>query len=70
MSVETGWQEAGSFKRNKRDLLDYQKFLRALAKDLGIRVMDFTKALPPEENGIPTVFIPIKKAMKRWPFWR
>ena len=48
MSVETGWQEAGSFKRNKRDLLDYQKFLRALAKDLGIRVMDFTKALPPE----------------------
>lgn len=50
MSVETGWQEAGSFKRNKRDLLDYQKFLRALAKDLGIRVMDFTKALPPEEK--------------------
>ncbi|WP_299144908.1 GDSL-type esterase/lipase family protein [uncultured Dialister sp.] len=50
MSVETGWQEAGSFKRNRRDLLEYQKFLRALAKNLGIRVMDFTKAFPPEEK--------------------
>ena len=47
MSVETGWQEAGSFKRNKRDLQEYQKFLRSLAKEWNLPVLDFTKAFPP-----------------------
>ena len=50
MSVETGWQEAGSFKRNKRDLLEYQKFLRSLAKEWNLPVLDFTKAFPPEQK--------------------
>lgn len=50
MSVETGWQEAGSFKRNKRDLQEYQKFLRSLAKEWNLPVLDFTKAFPPEQK--------------------
>ena len=50
MSVETGWQEAGSFKRNRRDLLEYQKFLRSRAKAWDIPLLDFTKAFPPEEK--------------------
>lgn len=50
MSVETGWQEAGSFKRNKRDLQEYQKFLRSLAKAWDLPVLDFTKAFPPEQK--------------------
>lgn len=50
MSVDTGWQEAGSFKRNKRDLLDYQKFLRSLAGEYDIPLLDFTRAFPPEEK--------------------
>lgn len=50
MSVETGWQEAGSFKRNKRDLQEYQKFLRSLAKEWNLPVLDFTKAFLPEQK--------------------
>ena len=50
MSVETGWQEAGSFKRNKRDLQEYQKFLRSLAKEWDLPVLDFTKAFAPEQK--------------------
>ena len=49
-SIETGWQAAYVYERNRKDLAEYARFLRNLAKDEGIPSIDFFRGLPADDR--------------------
>lgn len=48
-SILAGWQAEWQFEKNQAELSSYADFLRALAADLSLPVMDFAAVFPAED---------------------
>ena len=49
-SVEAGWQSEFSYDANQEDYRTYISFLKELAQSLDVRVIDFSKVIPFDDD--------------------